>query len=113
MVERIKALCAQNGLSLAVLEKRLGFANGSVAKSNEKIQSNRLKSIADYFEVSMEYILTGKENSFEADGILQKLISAFRLLNEEGREKLADYADDLVSSRKYIKSHTDRMVQGA
>lgn len=38
----------------------LGYANGSIAKSSEKIQAYRLKAIADYFGVSMEYILTGE-----------------------------------------------------
>lgn len=33
-----------------------------------------------------------------------KLLSLYRDLNLEGQEKLLDYADDLVSSGKYIKS---------
>lgn len=35
-----------------------------------------------------------------------KLLENFRVLNEEGQEKLFDYSDDLVSSRKYIKEKT-------
>jgi transcriptional regulator with XRE-family HTH domain len=59
MLERIRELCKQKGISISALEKALGFANGSIAKSDEKIQSVRIKAIADYFGVSMEYILTG------------------------------------------------------
>ena len=47
-------------MSLKALEKELGFANGSIAKTDEKTQSGRIKAIADYFGVSMEYILTGE-----------------------------------------------------
>ena len=60
MLERIRRLCQKKGISIAKLERDLGFANGSIAKSDEKIQSYRLHSIAEYFHVSMEYILYGK-----------------------------------------------------
>lgn len=39
----------------------------------------------------------------------EQLISLYRDLNDEGREKLVDYADDLVSSGKYIKSNPDKL----
>ena len=44
-----------------------------------------------------------------------RLISLYRELNLEGQEKLLDYADDLVSSGKYIKSDSDKLgkTQGA
>jgi len=60
MVNRIRKLCKMHGLTLASLEKELGFANGSIVKTDEKTQSGRIKAIADYFGVSMEYILTGE-----------------------------------------------------
>jgi transcriptional regulator with XRE-family HTH domain len=34
----------------------------------------------------------------------RSLLKLFRQLNDEGQEKLTDYADDLVQSGKYIKS---------
>ena len=42
----------------------------------------------------------------------ESLLNLYRKLNQEGKEKLYGYADDLVSSGKYIKTDTDRMVQG-
>lgn len=38
-----------------------------------------------------------------------RLISLYRKLNLEGQEKLLDYADDLVSSGKYIKSNPGKL----
>lgn len=64
MVERIRELCAKNGTNLASLEKILGFANGSLAKSDGKIQSVRLKAVADYFGVTMEYLLQGGKDYY-------------------------------------------------
>lgn len=43
------------------------------------------------------------ENSEEASRLLDLLSQ----LNEEGRERLLEYADDLVSSGKYIKNYSD------
>lgn len=63
MVDRIKVLCKRHGITIAALEKQLGFANGSIAKTDEKTQSGRIKAIADYFGVSMEYLMTGKDSS--------------------------------------------------
>lgn len=39
----------------------------------------------------------------------KQLVNLFRELNEEGRNKLVDYADDLVSSGKYIKSDPHKL----
>lgn len=39
----------------------------------------------------------------------EQLISLYRELNDEGREKLVDYADDLVSSGKYIKTSANQV----
>ena len=61
MLSRIKRLCQQRGISIAKLERDLNFANGSIAKSDEKIQANRLYAIAEYFQISMEYLLHGKQ----------------------------------------------------
>ena len=61
MIERIKKLCIEHKTNFSKLEHELGFANGSLAKSDGKIQSQRLKAIADYFGVTMEYLLTGKD----------------------------------------------------
>lgn len=39
-----------------------------------------------------------------------RLLGICRSLNEEGRERLAEYGDDLVASGKYIKSCEDEVV---
>ena len=38
------------------------------------------------------------------DSMETKLIDLYRELNEEGQEKLVDYAEDLVAGGRYIKS---------
>lgn len=41
----------------------------------------------------------------------QELIFLYKELNEEGQEKLLEYADDLVASGKYIKNGSLGMVE--
>lgn len=48
-----------------------------------------------------------------ASGASRELVVLFEQLNPEGREKLLDYADDLVLSGKYIKNHPHRVDKEA
>ena len=45
-----------------------------------------------------------------SDGETQ-LVTLYRQLNTEGQSKLVDYADDLVTSGKYIKSYPPGLAQ--
>lgn len=61
MVERMRFLCKQKGTNFKKLEAELHLGNGSLAKSSDKMQCGRLNQVANYFGVTMEYLLTGKE----------------------------------------------------
>lgn len=70
-LDTIKSLCKKNGVSLSGLEKILGYGNGSLAKA-KVIPSDRILEIAKYFDVSMEYLMTGKEPNSEPAGLTAK-----------------------------------------
>ncbi len=60
--ERIETLRKNAGISQGNLEKALGFSNGSISKWKTSTPNpERLKKLADYFNVSLEYLLTGEE----------------------------------------------------
>lgn len=62
--ERIESLRKSKGISQGKLEKELGFSNGSISKwKTSTPTSERLQKLADYFGVSIEYLMTGKEDS--------------------------------------------------
>lgn len=69
-----------------------------------------LQKLADYFGISKSDLLgetylkvsTG-EVVPDKSGELERLAAALDALNEEGREKLLDYAADLVASGRYGK----------
>lgn len=66
--ERIKDLASKQGLSLNQLENRLGISTNSlygIKKANPK--SDRLQEIANYFNVSTDYLLGRTDNPNIAD----------------------------------------------
>lgn len=64
LFERIEELRNSKGISQGKLERELGFSNGSISKWKSSTPNpERLKKLADYFGVSVEYIMTGEEIS--------------------------------------------------
>lgn len=60
--ERVESLRKSAGISQGKLEKALGFSNGSISKwKTSNPTTERLQKLADYFGVSVEYLLTGEE----------------------------------------------------
>lgn len=69
LVDRIRHLCKQSGLSLTKLEAILGFGNGTIGRwksCNPTYES--LKSVADYFAVSIEYLAEGEKKAATQKG---------------------------------------------
>ena len=86
--ETIQDLCKKNGIAVTALEKELGFGRGSIGKlRNSKTSAERLQKIADYFGVTVDYlvgstsvgdILTDKDNkdiAKDLENIMNKLSS--------------------------------------
>lgn len=111
MVERLLELCKKRHTNFSSVEKRLGFGNASLQKTNEKIQAGRLKKLADYFDVSMEYILTGEETPVDALSASEReLLRLFRELNATGQSAALEHVSDMVELDKYTKEKTDSKV---
>ena len=89
MKERIQNLCKKNCISVNRLEKIVGFGNGYICKLGQSTpNASKIKLIADYFNVSVDYIMTGEERNiptFSPDHI--ELISAYDKLSSA--DKLA------------------------
>ena len=65
--ERIEKLRKDKKISQGKLEKELGFSNGSISKwRNSTPTYERLQKVADYFGVSVDYLMTGTEDKEES-----------------------------------------------
>lgn len=62
MKERIKSLCKSHGISMNKLEETLGFGKGYISKLGSSTPNTaKIKQIADYFNVTVDYLMTGEE----------------------------------------------------
>lgn len=84
ILENIKSICREKkNISITTLEQELGYSNGSLAKAKD-IPSSRICEIANYLNVSMEYLMTGKKPdipTFEPEHL--ELIELYSLLKKE------------------------------
>lgn len=88
MKERIRHLCKINHVSMNRVEEDLGFGKGYLSKlGTSKPNAEKLKKIADYFNVSLDFIMTGKEE------------------NEEKNQRI-DIKDELERMRDLLKNRT-------
>ncbi|AIQ01188.1 TPA: helix-turn-helix transcriptional regulator [Streptococcus pyogenes] len=101
--DRIKELADKQGISLNELELKLNFSTNylySLKKGNPK--SDRLQEIADYFQVSTDYLLGRTDNPAIANGTTsQKTIDfkeiAAQSMSYDGKP-LTDDDIDLIAA---------------
>lgn len=61
--ERVKHLCKEHGISMNKLENELNFGKGYISKlGSSQPNVNKLQQIADYFSVSLDYLMSGESN---------------------------------------------------
>lgn len=76
----IKYLCDHNGISVAELERRLNLSNGSIARwKTASPNSKALASIADYFDVSVDYLLGREKEDYSGENRSKEFRSLQRL----------------------------------
>lgn len=104
--DRIKDLCIKNGITVNKLETTLGFGTGYISKLDKSTpNTKKMQLIADFFSVSVDYLMTGKDIQFtvemadmDADLImLEKRIKEYAIklskLSEEDREDIMKMID--------------------
>lgn len=58
LARRIKGLCDEKKVTFAEVERRIGISNGQIRRwDNVSPKSETLQKVADYFDVSMDYLL--------------------------------------------------------
>lgn len=77
MIDRINALAKKRGVSISTIEKNVGLSNGIIGKWKKQSPTcDKLKLVADYLEVSIDYLLTGEEH-YNGTNISHSTIGAF------------------------------------
>lgn len=63
LFEKIKELCQKRGISINSLEETLGYSRNTIySMKSKKPNAERLQEIADYFNISTDYLLGRTDN---------------------------------------------------
>lgn len=98
LVEKVKDLCDRHDLTIAALERRLDFGNGTIRKwDNATPSGDKLAKVADFFDVSVDYLLgrsdAGKDiQNNDPDENFTILSRNAKKLSPEKRKQLLDIA---------------------
>ena len=108
MKERIKALCKLHGISMNKLEDVLGFGKGYISKlGNSTPNTAKIKLIADYFNVSVDYLMTGEESAEETSN------QGYYIDEETAKTAQEIYNNDKILFDVYKTVDKDRLVEFA
>lgn len=99
--ERLKKLRTDKNMSQVDLAKLMNTTKQTIYKYEHDIIGNipleRIEEYARIFHVTPAYIVGWEEDKQNT------LLDLWNRLNDEGKNKLLDYADDLVQSKKYTE----------
>lgn len=113
IVDRIKELSAAKNMTIAELERKLDFANSSIRKwDNQSPSSIRLQKVAEYFNVSVDYLLGLTDNpsrisqpTTEGNGFLRIDLSD---VPEEDKDTVVE---QLETFKKFLISETAKEAE--
>ena len=111
--ERIKELCKINGVSMNKVESDLNFGKGYISKLRKSTpNASKIRQIADYFDVTVDYLISGKESSQEIEVKLTRKDEkdiARRL--ESTLEELENSQDGLMFSGEPLDDETRELLK--
>lgn len=98
LLDRIKILCDARGETLASLERKMDFGNGTIRRWGDTTPSgDKLARVADFFHVSVDYLLGRESQQFhqvndDPDENYTILSRNAKKLTPERRKQLLDMA---------------------
>lgn len=113
---RIKERREELGLTQTQLAEMLGVTKGAIGNYETDANSPKASIMYKVFSVlkcDANYLYQDEAPNLNSDMLSEdrrSLLKMYDSLNQEGQEKLIDYADDLVKSEKYIKNNPVKLV---
>lgn len=102
MIDIIRELAKEKNMSITSLEQTLGLGNGTIGKwKKQNPTCDKLKLVADYLGVTIDYLLTGKENILLNDKLSNEYINLFYQLTEVDKGRI------LNEMENYIKKYNE------
>ena len=110
--ERYVELCNQKGMSPNAVAAECGFTSGSVTgwSRNAVPRRSSLKKLADYFGVSVAYLL-GEEEKAPPETGDAPIMKIYNALNDAGRAELERYGNYLTAQDVYQRKESERKIE--
>lgn len=103
LMQRVKQLCDNHGETLASLERKMDFGNGTIRRwDNATPSGDKLAKVADFFHVSVDYLL-GREYGenlrlTKSERDLKVLARHLEQIPEEARNRLVKNFSDNIDT---------------
>lgn len=110
LVERIKELSANKKITIAELERNIGISNGQIRKWDASTPGiDKLELVADYFNVSVDYLLGRTDNPYSGQTEQQR-----ELTIQEALDSVMSYDGKPLTDndREVLKRITEAYLDG-
>ena len=98
--EKLDVLMARRGITRGGLSRQTGIPYTTIVgfydKGYETIKLSNVKKLADYFQVSLEYLCRDGEDGRYLSPEAEELVRKFNALSEQGRKIVTDVTDGLL-----------------
>lgn len=114
--DRIKGLCQRKGMTVSRLAIELGFSKSTFSwlknYPEKKISTNTAQKIADYFGVSVDYLITGAEvlapPAVTDYDLKVALFNGDTEVTDEMWQEVKNFAEMVALKYKYKKENNDQ-----
>lgn len=101
--DRVKELADKHGMSIGDVEERVGMGQNAIYKwKRQKAATDKLVLVADYFNVSVDYLLgrDEKNQQTDLDKMLENVMSFDgKPMTDNDREAIRAYLEGRFSSK--------------
>lgn len=103
-------LCDKKGISINELEEKLGYSKNTLYRlKKQNPGSEKLTEIADFFDVSTDYLLGRSEDKTISSNIDDEMYIAFRKNEERLPEyKREEYRKEMERYMRFIMSEMEK-----
>lgn len=118
LTEKLDMLMAERNVNRAELSRGTGIPYSTITnfyeKGTDNIKLSTLRKLADYFDVSLDYIADDSvtdrnygrvKTTIEVDADTTQLLEKTKMLNAEGRRLLSVCIDGLLANKDFLNSH--------
>jgi transcriptional regulator with XRE-family HTH domain len=109
--ETIAKLCKENKIAITALESELGFGRGTIGKwkKGTKPNTERVQKIADYFNIPIDYLMTGEiERKIDGANIIEEKAALIARITKDS--ELLITIEEYYSLSEAMKQFVRNMV---